>query len=513
MLPNRVMKNSVDYPPDPLPVQEGGETISGGHPQTPAPSAALRAGSGAVPLWTPLILQPTKLEIAATPVEIAPADDAPPGAGWHSPPRYYTWTIGCQMNKADTERLESALGQLGLVAARGPADADVIVLNSCVVRQSAEDKVVGALTSFKPLKTRAPGRVIALMGCMVGPRTEDLQKRFPFVDAFMRPQQYGPLLDLVGDRLGIDWEGCVGPLAPLHPQVTAYVPIIHGCDEMCSFCIIPYRRGREVSRPIAELVREVELLAQRGAQEVTLLGQTVDAYGNDLADRPDLADLLHAIHDIEGLRRIRFLTSHPRYMTERIVRAVADLPKVCEHINLPFQAGDDEVLRRMRRTYVRDDYRRLIDMVRRLVPGVSLSTDVIVGFSGETEEQFQRSVDLLEEVRFDKVHIAAYSPRPGTIAARTMPDDVPLEEKERRKRRLEAVQERIATEINAGYVGRQVEVLVDGREKGRWKGRSRTDKLVFFDSEQDLLGHMVRAQIDKSSPWALQGSIMESQGA
>jgi tRNA-2-methylthio-N6-dimethylallyladenosine synthase len=446
--------------------------------------------------------------IQLTPLVLSDSDTVA-STGWHSPPRYYTWTIGCQMNKADTERLESALAQLGFVAARGPADADVIVLNSCVVRQSAEDKVVGALTSFKPLKSRQPGRIIALMGCMVGPRTEQLQQRFSFVDAFMRPQQYGPLLDLVGKRLGVDWEGCLGPLAPLHPQVTAYVPIIHGCDEMCSFCIIPYRRGREVSRPIHEVVREVELLAQRGAQEVTLLGQTVDAYGNDLADRPDLADLLYAIHDIEGLRRIRFLTSHPRYMSERIVRAVADLPKVCEHINLPFQAGDDQVLQRMRRTYTRDDYRRLIAMVRSTIPGVSLSTDVIVGFCGETEEQFQRSVDLLEEVRFDKVHIAAYSPRPGTIAFRGMPDDVPPEEKERRKRRLEEVQERIATEINAGYVGGQVEVLVDGKEKGRWKGRTRTDKLVFFDSKEDLLGRLVSVNVDKGSPWALQGSIIE----
>ncbi len=445
--------------------------------------------------------------VQLTPV-VSFESDALPETGWHSPPRYYTWTIGCQMNKADTERLESALAQLGFVAARGPADADVIVLNSCVVRQSAEDKVVGAITSFKPLKTRRPERVIALMGCMVGPRTQQLEKQFPFVDAFMRPQQYGPLLDLVGERLGIDWEGCLGPLVPLAPHVTAYVPIIHGCDEMCSFCIIPYRRGREVSGPILELTREVELLVHRGVQEVTLLGQTVDAYGNDLPDKPDLADLLYAIHDLEGLQRIRFLTSHPRYMSERIIRAVADLPKVCEHINLPFQAGDDDVLRRMRRTYTRDDYRRLISTIHSLVPGVSLSTDVIVGFCGETEDQFQRSVDLLEEVRFDKVHIAAYSPRPGTIAWRAMPDDVPPEEKERRKKHLEEVQERIATEINVGYVGRQVEVLVDGREKGRWKGRTRTDKLMFFDSEEDLLGRLIGVKVEKSSPWALQGSII-----
>ena len=433
--------------------------------------------------------------------------DAAPTAGWQWPPRFYTWTIGCQMNKADTERLESALSQLGFVTTQSPADADVIVLNSCVVRQSAEDKVVGALTSFKPLKTQRPQRVIALMGCMVGPRTEELEERFPFVDAFLRPQQYRPLLELVGQRLGVDWEGCLGPLIPLQPQVTTYVPVIHGCDEMCSFCIIPYRRGREVSRPIHDVAREVELLAHRGVQEVTLLGQTVDAYGNDLPDRPDLADLLESIHDIEGLRRIRFLTSHPRYMSERIVRTVADLPKVCEHINLPFQAGDDEVLRRMRRTYTRDDYLRVIEMIRSLVPGVSLTTDVIVGFPGETAAQFQRTADLLEEVRFDKVHIAAYSPRPGTIAWRKIPDDVLSEEKEQRKRDLEDLQEGIATEINAGYLGETMEVLVDGRERGRWKGRTRTDKLVFLDSDEDILGRLLQVQIQKTSPWSLQGTL------
>ena len=434
----------------------------------------------------------------------------PTGSGeWQSPPRYYTWTIGCQMNKADTERLESALNQLGFLPAQGPNDADLIVLNSCVVRQAAEDKVVGALTSFKPLKTRRPDRIIALMGCMVGARTEELEKRFPFVDVFMPPQKYEPLLDLIGDRLGLDWEGCVGSLAPMKPQVTTYVPVIHGCDEMCSFCIIPYRRGREVSRPLDDIVREVDLLAKRSVREVTLLGQTVDAYGNDLPDKPDLADLLSAIHDIKDLRRIRFLTSHPRYMSERIVRSVATLPKVCEHINLPFQAGDDQILQQMRRTYTRADYIRIIEMIRKIVPGVSLSTDIIVGFPGETSEQFQHTFDLLEELRFDKVHVSAYSPRPGTIAWRKMPDDVSSEEKQYRKGLLEDIQKSIGSEINAGYVGTTQEVLVDGRERGRWKGRTRTDKLVFFDSSNDLLGAFVHAKIEKSSPWALQGSIIE----
>ena len=418
---------------------------------------------------------------------------------------FYIWTIGCQMNKADSDRLGSALEQLGLQEVERAGDADVVVLNSCVVRQSAEDKVANNLFQMRPVKKQRPEQVLALMGCMVGPKADDLQRRFPHVDLFMRPQQYEPLLELVGERLAVDWEGCVGSLAPLHPEVTSYVPIIHGCDLMCTFCIIPYRRGRQVSRPVDEVVREVSLLSERGVKEVTVLGQTVDAYGHDLEERPDLADLLTRLNDVPGLERIRFLTSHPSYMSRRIVRAVADLPKVCEHINLPVQAGDDEVLRRMRRPYTSDEYRELVSSIRETIPNVSMSTDLIVGFPGETEEQYQQSVSLLEELRFDKVHCAAYSTRPGTIADRSMPDDVPSEEKTRRMKAVDELQESIASEINAQYLGTTVEVLVDGHKRGKWQGRTRSDKLVFFPDDVDRLGQLVNVQIEKAGSWSLQG--------
>ena len=420
---------------------------------------------------------------------------------------YYIWTIGCQMNKADSERLAGALHGLGFRESASPKEAGVIVLNSCVVRQSAEDKVTGMITSLKPLKQRDPERIVALMGCMVGPKTGDLERRFPYVDVFMAPQQYGPLIDLLGERLGMDVEGCLQNLTPVKPHVTTYVPIIHGCDEFCSFCIIPYRRGRQQSRPVEDVVREVELLAQRGVREVTLLGQTVDAYGHDLPDRPDLADLLEAVHPIEGLERIRFLTSHPRFMSDRIIQAVADSPKVCEHFNLPFQAGDDEVLLNMRRSYTRDDYLRLVDRIRAAVPGVSMSTDVIVGFPGETDEQFQATLDIIRDVRFDKVHTAAYSTRPGTIAARRMEDNVPDHEKKARLQAIEELQEGIVAEINAGLLGRTVEALVDGHNKGQWQGRTRSDKLVFFPHEADLLGELAQVRISKTGPWSLQGAL------
>ena len=415
------------------------------------------------------------------------------------------------MNTADSERLASALEQLGLNPADRAKDADVIVLNSCVVRQSAEDKVVGNLWAMAPLKKQDPDRVVALMGCMVGAKTDELARRFPNVDVFMRPQQYEPLLEIVGERLGLDWEGCVGNLAPNHPDVTCHVPIIHGCDLMCTFCIIPYRRGRQVSRPLEEIAEEVELLAVRGVKEVTVLGQTVDAYGHDLPGDTDLADLLTRLDQVSGLDRIRFLTSHPAFMSQRIVQAVADLPKVCEHINLPVQAGDDEVLSRMRRTYTRAEYVEMVGRIRDTVPGVSVSTDIIVGFPGETEEQFQRTLDLLTDLRLDKVHCAPYSTRPGTTAHRNMEDDVPQQEKSGRRERVDRLQERILTEINAELVGTTKEVLVEGRQKGKWQGRARSNKLVFFEDDGYHLSELVDVRIDRSSPWSLQGTLVGSK--
>ena len=424
---------------------------------------------------------------------------------------FYIWTIGCQMNKADSQRLGSALEQLGLREVGTANEADLVVLNSCVVRQQAEDKVVGNLTWMKPWRSEDPDRVVALMGCMVGSKTDELARRFPFVDLFMPPQQYGPLLELVGERVGLDWEGCVGSLAPAQPDVTCYVPIIHGCDLMCTFCIIPYRRGRQVSRPVDELVHEVELLVDRGVKEVTVLGQTVDAYGLDLPGKPDLGYLLAQLNDVAGLERIRFLTSHPSFFTDEIIHAVADLPNVCEHINLPVQAGDDEVLKAMRRPYTRQEFKDLVGRIRDIVPHSSLATDIIVGFPGETGEQFQRTVELIAELRPDKVHCAAYSPRPGTIAGRTMEDDVSKEEKTRRRVQLEDLQQGILTEINSALLGQEVDILVEGRRDGKWHGRTRTDKLVFFQSEDEYLGQLVNLNITKTGPWSLQGELVQSQ--
>ena len=421
---------------------------------------------------------------------------------------YYVWTVGCQMNKADSERLESALDQMGLSPGASAREADVIVLNSCVVRESAEDRVVGMLTHLKPVKQREPEKVLALMGCMVGPRKEQLTERFPYVDVFMQPQQYDSLIELLGDRLGIDPEGCVGPLTAT-PDVATYIPVIHGCDKFCSFCIIPYRRGREVSRTVEDVVNEAVHLARRGVKEVTLLGQNVDSYGHDLPGSVDLGDLLAAVNEVEGLDRIRFLTSHPNDMSDSIIDAIASLDKVCEHVNLPFQAGDDQVLANMRRGYTNVEYREKTARIRDRIPNVSLATDLIVGFCGETEDQFERTAELVRDIGFDKVHAAAYSTRPGTISARLMQDDVPDAEKQRRLKVIEEIQESVSTEINARLLDTTQEVLVEGTRKGRWFGRNRNDKLVFLDHPDDLKGRMVDVRIERTSPWSLQGALLD----
>ncbi|MAP39086.1 MAG: tRNA (N6-isopentenyl adenosine(37)-C2)-methylthiotransferase MiaB [Dehalococcoidia bacterium] len=419
---------------------------------------------------------------------------------------YYIWTVGCQMNKADSERMESALGQMGLGPTESPGDADVIVLNSCVVRESAEDRVIGMLTSLKPLKQKNPEKVLALMGCMVGPQTKALQKRYPYVDAFMQPQQFSRLLEIVGERIGIDPEGCVGPLTA-RADVATYIPIIHGCDKFCTFCIIPYRRGREVSRPVDEIVLEARMLARRGVKEVTLLGQNVDSYGHDLSGSIDLGDLLSAVNEVEELERVRFLTSHPNDMSDHIIDTIAQLDKVCEHVNLPFQAGDDQVLKNMRRGYTNDEYRAKIERIRNRIPNVSMATDLIVGFCGETEEQFERTLEMVKDMKFDKVHAAAYSTRPGTIAARMMEDNVPHEEKQRRLKAITSLQETVLTEINSTLEGTTQEILVEGLKRGRWFGRNRNDKLVYFDEDVNRSGEMVTVKIDRVGPWSLHGTL------
>jgi len=425
--------------------------------------------------------------------------------------RYFIWTIGCQMNKAESQRIARYLDSAGYQPASSLWKADLAVLNTCVVRQSAENRVLGTLGLLKGIKRERPNLSIVVTGCFVDSNIQGLKKRFPQVDFFFKPGAYSELAGWA-EKHGIpaaeqELLGCGGNDTGGISSPCTFVPIIQGCNNFCSYCIVPYRRGREVSRPLQEVVCEVRELVKRGAKEVTLLGQKVDSYGHDLPQQLDLADLLTELNCIDELARIRFLTNHPRDMSQKLIKAMASLNKVCEHLDLAVQSGDDDILTAMRRGYTVQQFRKLVGTIRRSIPQISLSTDIIVGFPGETEEQFERTFSLLREMRFDVVHVAAYSPRPGTIACRKYQDSVPSEAKRERLARIERLQENIAAEINCSYLGKTVEVLVEGRKKGKWYGRSRTDKLVFYEHNHDQFGQLVRIRIDRTSPWALQGKI------
>jgi tRNA-2-methylthio-N6-dimethylallyladenosine synthase len=408
--------------------------------------------------------------------------------------RYHIWTIGCQMNKAESERMAAYLASQGYRPADTPDQADLIILNSCVVRRSAEDRVRSRLNTLVTLKRLRPEVKLALTGCMVGGDLAGLRSEYPHVDYFFKAgtapswEDAGPPWLMRSDTTG----------------PTTFVPIIQGCNNYCSYCIVPYRRGHERSRPILDIVHEVEYLVSRGTREVTLLGQNVDSYGRDTVGTPDLAALLRAVEKVGILKRIRFLTNHPKDMDRTLIQEVASLNKVCEHICLPVQAGSDRILRKMRRGYTVAQYRELIDKIRALIPRIALSTDVIVGFPGETDGDFQQTLDLLTEVKFDTVHVAAYSVRPGTSAARDFTDNVSPNEKKVRLAAVEAQQEVIAIAINQAFSGQSVEVLVEGRKQGKWWGRNRGNKLVFFTGDTSP-GELCSVKITETSPWSLRG--------
>lgn len=427
--------------------------------------------------------------------------------------RYFLWTIGCQMNEAESAKAGAILRQAGYQPARREDDADIIIVNSCVVRQQAEDKVAGKVGALARLKRANPDLKIALTGCMVTRQEAVLRERFPHVDLFYGPSEFDRLAELTPELAEIDVD-----LAELphyyedtenETGVSAFVPIIYGCNFVCSYCIVPYRRGREISRPFDEIINEVIEMARRGVKEVTLLGQTVNAYGHDLPGDVELSDLLRSVNELDGIERIRFLTSHPKYFTDRLIDTMAQCEKMCEHVNLPVQAGDNDVLRRMRRTYTVEHYRDRIQRIRDTIPGVTLSTDIIVGFPGETAEQFEGTMDLLRDIRFEKVHQAMYSPRPGTLSAR-WEDEIPADEKRRRHQAIETLQTEISAELNHRYEGRVLEVLVDGKQRGRWRGRSRGNTLVFFDAPGDWLGETVNVRVTEPKTWYLLGEPCES---
>jgi tRNA-2-methylthio-N6-dimethylallyladenosine synthase len=440
--------------------------------------------------------------------------------------KYHIWTEGCQMNVADSQRVGSSLEHLGYTFTDKAEEADVIVLNTCVVRQSAEDKAYGRVTSLAPLKKKNPNLVINLMGCMVGVRgAEKLRAKLPFVDVFSPPSDPGPLISHLTQgevhslenaetarRFLLMDNELILPVAERGRLVSAHVPIVYGCSHACTFCIIPSKRGGERSRPVGDIVSEIRSLAMQGVKEVTLLGQIVDRYGKDVSDGPNLAALLRLIHEIDGIERIRFLTSHPNYFSDDLIQTIAILPRVMPHIELPIQAGDDQVLVNMKRGYTQQEYRDLVANIRSQIPDSSIATDIIVGFPGETEEQFMETYRLLSELKLDVAHLARYSLREGTVATRNMDDNVPEEEKMRRLHMLDDLQEGILAEINKKYLGETVEVLFEDKVKNRWRGRTPTNKIVFVEIEDDLRGKLLPVTITWTGPWSMQ-AVLQKQPA
>ncbi|MBP7274727.1 MAG: MiaB/RimO family radical SAM methylthiotransferase [Kiritimatiellae bacterium] len=447
---------------------------------------------------------------------------------------YHLWTIGCAMNEADSRRLSEGLREAGWLPCPDPRKAELLILNTCVVRQQAEDRARRRLGYCFELKKYHPEVRIALMGCMVGSREGPAARArdaWPEVDFFVPPSDPEPLLRVLraerkaqalSELETLQQEARVldayaapshharstASSAPAAPSpVCAQVPVVLGCSHACTYCIIPYRRGRERSRPEADVLEEAARLSRAGARELVLLGQIVDRYGHDLPGHPTLDSLIREIARLPDVWRIRFLTSHPNYLTDAMIDAVARTPKACPHFELPVQAGDDEILERMRRGYTVDDFRVLVARIRSRIPTAAIQTDMITGFPGETTEQFERSLALLEELRLDKVHLAKYSPRPDTYAARRFTDDVPPEEKERRLRRLDDAQRTIQTEKNARIEGGIVEVLVEGydEKRGRWSGRDRHDRWVFFPDPRNRHASLAAVRITRPAPFAMVG--------
>lgn len=432
----------------------------------------------------------------------------------------YIETFGCQMNKADTENMLGLLDEIGYAPTDDVKKADLMILNTCAIRAGAEDKVYSYLGAWRRFKMKRPGALIAVGGCVAQDAGEKLLSRSPGVDIVFGTHNVFRLPELVRQA-----QTTGQPVVEIHQElpedlpelpiirqsaISAWVSIIYGCDYNCTYCIVPFVRGREKSRAPETIVQEMQDLAVAGYKEVTLLGQNVTAYGHDLSPKIHLGDLLRLTGGVHGIKRVRFLTGHPRDLNQEIVDAVAEVENACEYFHIPIQAGHDRTLRRMARGYLVDFYRKQVDMIRARIPGAAVTTDLIVGFPGETENEFMATISLVEEIGFDACNTAAYSPRPHTVAA-NWPDQVPEHEKFERLRFLNSVVSDVAHKRNLPYVGRTCDVLVEGRsEKNseRLSARTRTNKLVNFEGDDSLVGQLVNVKIEAAKPWALRGTLV-----
>jgi tRNA-2-methylthio-N6-dimethylallyladenosine synthase len=440
-------------------------------------------------------------------------------------PRYFLHSYGCQMNKLDSELVEAKLQRAGYTRAHDEESADVVLLNTCAVREHAEDRVWSRLGRLRIEKRKRPELVVGVLGCMAEEHQRGVFARMPHVDLVVGPSAFGDI-DRQVERARQRRAGAAGVLAvgngvsgdtirrevrvrPHRSQ--AYISIMRGCNMPCTYCIVPATRGAEVSRTISEIRDEAQRLADDGVTEITLLGQTVNAYGRDQGRDVTLARLLFALHEIESLRRIAFITSHPNFVTPELVEALAELPRVARYLHLPAQSGSSRVLRAMRRGYTRERYLEGVDLLRARVPGLELHSDFIVGYPGETEEDFAATVQLMERVRFAQSYVFKYSPRTGTVAA-SLPDDVGEDEKARRNAALLEVQHRHGLARNRELLGTVQEVLVEGpspKVEGRLTGRTAHHRIVHFPGiGSELVGRYVDIRITEALPHALVGELV-----
>ncbi|NLL06303.1 MAG: tRNA (N6-isopentenyl adenosine(37)-C2)-methylthiotransferase MiaB [Clostridiaceae bacterium] len=434
---------------------------------------------------------------------------------------YYLATFGCQMNEHDSEKLAGMLNEMGYVEGTIMEESDLIIYNTCCVRENAELKVYGHLGTMKQIKNKNPDLIIAVCGCMMQqPQVvEHIRKVYRHVDLIFGTHNLYKFPELLFNAISsdkavveiMDTIGLIAEDVPVERKdgVKAWVTVMYGCNNFCSYCIVPYVRGRERSRKLDKVVNEVALLGQKGIKEITLLGQNVNSYGKDLGDDITFAKLLTELNKVEGIERIRFMTSHPKDLSDELIYAMRDLDKLCEHLHLPFQSGSTRILKEMNRKYSKEDYLKLVEKVKRTIPGISLTTDIIVGFPGETEEDFEETLDLLEKVRFDQAYTFLYSKRTGTPAAKNV-EQITEEVKKERFQRLLEVQNRISNEINRNFINKKFEVLVEGKSKNNDKiytGRTRENKIVNFEGNDQMIGKLVMVNVDTIKTWSLEGIL------
>lgn len=437
--------------------------------------------------------------------------------------KYFTITYGCQMNESDTERINGQLAELGYTEAAAMDEADVIIMNTCSIRQNAEEKVYGKMGEIKKLKAKNPHLLLGIMGCMAQENKKKLISRMPLIDFVLGPYHIHDLKEVVTELRGGASHIVRTEMNPERVKdyselrawrkshIFAWVPIMQGCNKFCTYCIVPYVRGRQTSRTVEDIVREAESLAQEGYKEITLLGQNVNSYGLDFRDGTDFSTLIRALDKVRGIERIRYMTSHPRDMTFAMVDAMAESPKVARQMHLPVQHGHNEMLRRMNRGYTIEHFMELLSYVREKMPDITVTTDLITGFPGETEEMHQATLRLLEEAQFDSAYTFIYSPRQGTPAAR-MEDQVPEDVKKRRLQELMDTENKISLRKNEAMVGRTYSLIVEGptkQDESHWYGRTSGNKMVLFPKTEGIsIGDTVEAEVEQAQTWLLKGKLL-----